>query len=120
RAGNIGLLQKSKIDFSSFGQIRNRRELLASDKLQGRDTGREGLEKAAEYIEYNFQKSNISRCFSSSRDTLTNFDKPAYNIVGVIEGNDPILKKEFIIVGAHYDHIGIIKAENGDSIANGA
>jgi aminopeptidase YwaD len=31
---------------------------------------------------------------------------PAYNVVGVIEGSDPQLKREFIVVGAHYDHLG--------------
>ncbi len=118
--GTSLFIKKKGLDFSSAGQIQNHMDFLASDKLQGRDTGSEGLEKAAEYIEYNFQKNNIAPYFSSYRDTLENFDKPAYNIVGVVEGNDPVLKKEFIIIGAHYDHIGIIKMENGDSIANGA
>jgi hypothetical protein len=31
---------------------------------------------------------------------------PAYNVVGVLDGSDPILKKETIIIGAHYDHLG--------------
>jgi hypothetical protein len=31
---------------------------------------------------------------------------PAYNIVGVLEGSDPKLKREYIIIGAHYDHLG--------------
>jgi len=31
---------------------------------------------------------------------------PAYNVVGVIEGNDPMLKREYIVIGAHYDHLG--------------
>ena len=31
---------------------------------------------------------------------------PAYNVVGVIEGNDPKLKREYIAIGAHYDHLG--------------
>ena len=30
----------------------------------------------------------------------------AANIVGVIEGSDPELKKEYIVLGAHYDHLG--------------
>lgn len=114
------IVPKNGPNFSSAGQIRSYMEFLASDKLQGRDTGSEGLEKAAEYIEYNFQKSNIAPYFSSYRDTLGNFDRPAYNVVGVVEGSDPVLKKEFIIIGAHYDHIGTIKAIDGDSIANGA
>ena len=29
-----------------------------------------------------------------------------YNIVGYIEGNDPSLKNEYIVIGAHYDHLG--------------
>jgi len=31
---------------------------------------------------------------------------PAYNVVGVIEGGDPKLKREYIVIGAHYDHLG--------------
>lgn len=33
-------------------------------------------------------------------------DVPAHNVVGVIEGSDPILKNENIVIGAHYDHLG--------------
>lgn len=31
---------------------------------------------------------------------------PAYNIIGVLPGNDPTLKDEVIVIGAHYDHLG--------------
>jgi len=31
---------------------------------------------------------------------------PSYNVVGVLEGSDPVLKNETIIIGAHYDHLG--------------
>ena len=31
---------------------------------------------------------------------------PAYNVIGVLEGSDPVLKKENIVIGAHYDHLG--------------
>ncbi|HEX5966118.1 MAG TPA: M20/M25/M40 family metallo-hydrolase, partial [Pyrinomonadaceae bacterium] len=31
---------------------------------------------------------------------------PAYNVIGVLEGSDPVAKKETIIIGAHYDHLG--------------
>lgn len=93
---------------------------LASDELQGRDSGSEGIEMAAKYIEKHFSKNNIKPYFTSYRDTLSNFEKTSYNIVGIVPGNDPVLKEEYILIGAHYDHIGIIKAENGDAIANGA
>ena len=31
---------------------------------------------------------------------------PAYNVIGVLEGSDPVAKKEMIVIGAHYDHLG--------------
>jgi len=43
------------------------------------------------------------------------------NVVGVLEGTDPELKKEYIIYSAHYDHVGIGRPDaEGDSIYNGA
>lgn len=42
------------------------------------------------------------------------------NVLGVLEGSDPKLKDEYIVISAHLDHIGLIKPENGDRIANGA
>lgn len=42
------------------------------------------------------------------------------NVVAVFEGSDPVLKDEYVAVGAHYDHVGVGAAVNGDSIYNGA
>lgn len=43
------------------------------------------------------------------------------NVVGMVEGIDPLLKNEFIIYSAHYDHVGIgTPDETGDDIYNGA
>jgi hypothetical protein len=108
------------LDFSSRGEIAGIMDILAADSLQGRDAGSEGIEMAADFIEDIFRKSDVKPYFITYRDTLSNFEKPAYNMVGMVQGNDPTLKKEFIILGAHYDHIGKIDAENNDSIANGA
>ena len=33
-------------------------------------------------------------------------DTRTMNVVGVIEGSDPVLKKEYVIIGAHLDHVG--------------
>ena len=41
------------------------------------------------------------------------------NIAGIIEGSDPALKDSYIIISAHYDHLGIGTAVKGDSIYNG-
>ncbi|HEX8292558.1 MAG TPA: M28 family peptidase, partial [Pyrinomonadaceae bacterium] len=47
------------------------------------------------------------------------------NVVGVLEGSDPRLKKEYVALGAHYDHVGAsgssgCRPVGGDSICNGA
>ena len=42
------------------------------------------------------------------------------NVVAVWEGGDPILKNEYVAVGAHYDHIGICAPGTADPICNGA
>ena len=110
----------SAVDFSDATRIKGLMAYLASDDLKGRDTGSEGIEKAAVFIERVFKENGILPYFDSYRDTLANFKEPAYNIVGLVEGTDPVLKNEFIVVGAHYDHIGVIEATNGDAIANGA
>ena len=38
------------------------------------------------------------------------------NVVGYVEGSDPVLKDEVIVIGAHYDHLG----KRGDYVFNGA
>ena len=93
---------------------------LASDELGGRDTGSEGIEKAALYIENHFKVNGVAPYYQSYRDTLSNYKDPAFNVVGVVPGNDAGLKDEVVIIGAHYDHIGRANAVKGDAIANGA
>ncbi len=112
-----GAMAPSFTDKAKIGGIMN---YLASDELQGRETGSEGIDKAAHFIEDVFGKNNISPYFVSYKDTLNNIDSKAYNIVGVLEGTDEALKNEFVVIGAHYDHIGLIAPVDGDAIANGA
>lgn len=42
------------------------------------------------------------------------------NVIGIFEGSDPVLKNEYVALGAHYDHVGIGLPVNGDAIYNGA
>ncbi|MBS1979114.1 MAG: M28 family peptidase [Bacteroidetes bacterium] len=42
------------------------------------------------------------------------------NVIAMIPGTDPKLKEEYIMVCAHYDHIGVGRPVNNDSIYNGA
>jgi Zn-dependent M28 family amino/carboxypeptidase len=55
--------------------------------------------------------------------TLRTETKPveSMNVVGLIEGSDPKLKDEYVILSAHLDHIGVsAKPIKGDAINNGA
>jgi hypothetical protein len=42
------------------------------------------------------------------------------NVIALIEGSDPILKDEYVVIGAHYDHVGVRHGAYPDSINNGA
>ena len=88
---------------------------LASDSLRGRQAGTEYARKAADYIVKQFEEIEIEPYFENSY--LQTFRKGKFqNIVGIIRGNDTVLKDEYIVVGAHYDHIGA----SGKTINNGA
>ena len=104
----------------SENQLKSSLEYLASDRLEGRITGSKGIEKAAVFIENIFKENNIKPYYETYRDSFNIKEVIGYNVIGYIEGNDPNLKNEFVILGAHYDHIGTAKMVNGDGIANGA
>ena len=42
------------------------------------------------------------------------------NVVGIVRGSDPTLKDTYVLVTAHYDHVGISPSGDGDRISNGA
>ena len=95
-------------------------EYLSSDELEGRQTGTAGIEKAAVFIENYFSENGIEPFYQTYRDSFEVKSLDGYNIVGYLEGTNPELKDEVIIIGAHYDHVGSAKAVNGDTVANGA
>lgn len=76
--------------------------------------------KAAETPEGNVPRFDLAvRLKGGVASTIK--DVASANVVGVIEGSDPVLKNEVIVLSAHLDHIGVSKAgENGDFINNGA
>ena len=42
------------------------------------------------------------------------------NVLGLVEGNDPTLRNEYVVYTAHWDHLGVGAPVNGDKIYNGA
>ena len=100
---------------------------LANDSMQGRKAGSPGIEKAAKYIEKQFSKIGLKPFNSSSfRQTFKHLNKRSekkeeltlFNVIGLLEGTT--LKEEFVIVSAHYDHLGRKNIGEGDLIFNGA
>jgi hypothetical protein len=51
------------------------------------------------------KKQTIDGQFRINIDVVRR-EVPAYNVIGILEGSDPVLKKEYIVIGAHYDHLG--------------
>ena len=47
----------------------------------------------------------LTSAVNLSTDIVRN-EVPAYNVIGMLEGSDPVLKKEYVVIGAHYDHLG--------------
>ena len=91
--------------------------ILASDSLRGRNAGSEDAAKAASYIVQQFEEIGVVPFFKEGwYQVFEKFGNNYKNIVGVIPGNDPVLKDEFIVIGAHYDHLGV----KNDQVYNGA
>ena len=94
---------------------------LASDDMQGRKSGTAGIEKAAKYIESEFEKIGLTT-FNGETSFRQNFkakELDLFNLIGVLEGKSR--RNEIVVVSAHYDHLGIGKdSVKGDSIYNGA
>ena len=55
-----------------------------------------------------------------ARVAMTRSEAKSENIVGLLPGSDPKLKKEYVVVSAHLDHLGIGEPVKGDRIYNGA
>ena len=89
--------------------------LFAGERVSGTDIlKRVALGEPGEAFDLSPGK-RASFTISLSSETAT-----TQNVVAVLEGNDPILKHEYVAIGAHYDHVGVGQPVNGDSIYNGA
>ena len=93
---------------------------LSSDEMEGRKAGTKGIEKAAQYIEKEFERIGLDYFdeMTSFRQTFEKNGLSLYNLIGFLEGKSK--KNEFIIISAHYDHLGIKINGEGDLIFNGA
>ncbi|HEX2451187.1 MAG TPA: M20/M25/M40 family metallo-hydrolase [Gemmatimonadales bacterium] len=121
---------------ASPGQLRDWLSVIAADSLEGRATGTDGGARAARLIAEAMREMELHPAgdsgyyqrvpmFRTSRglalaDSIPGAEFNDVNVVGILPGADSALRHEAVIVGAHYDHLGIGKPVAGDSIYNGA
>jgi len=110
---------------------------LASDELEGRLAGFPGNDKATEFIAKKYQEAGLAPIGDKGADGKPTYfqhfqtphDTRTRNTIALLEGSDPALKGQYILVGGHHDHVGrtgqrgpgkIGRPAEGDDIWNGA
>ena len=103
---------------------------LASDELEGRASGYPGNVKAAKYIAGVMKQAGLRAAGDNGTflQQFKVFGRPTANCVGLLEGSDPNLRTEYLVVGAHFDHLGKVgqrargrlPVRGADKIWNGA
>lgn len=122
-AGDHGATIEAAIATITDGEIREHAGLLADDTLEGRAAGSRGGIAAAKYLEKELKEAGLEP--GGDNGTYIQRFSPGYqNIIGIVRGTDPKLRDEFIVVGAHYDHVGYGNRQNSNGpigfIHNGA
>lgn len=100
-------------------------EVLASDSLRGRGFNSKEIKIARSYVVSKFKEVGLKPIGESYEHPCGWHDQQfgdidLTNVVGMIEGGDPALKDEYILLGAHYDHIGYGISDKDTVIFNGA
>jgi len=110
------------INIDSINQIKSLK-VLSSNAFLGRETGTKGGELSRKYIANKFEDLKLEKLgdsyfqsftYDGSNDHGEEKNGLAYNVIGLIRGTE--LPNKFIVVGAHYDHLGI----SGKKVYNGA
>ena len=96
-------------------EMRGAVEYLASQELGGRFPGTRGDTLASEFIADQLRKLKFKRVVKDKKNKgyYHNFtygkteQRTTHNIIAVVPGKDKRLKHEYIVVGSHYDHLGM-------------
>jgi hypothetical protein len=119
--------QQTAIANIEADSLRANLSFLASDMLEGRGTPSKGLDLAAEFIASRFRGAGLEAVgddgYFQTAEWPLRGDAPkttkVRNVIGLLRGSDPTLKETYIVVTAHYDHLGM-RGTEGDTIYNGA
>ena len=104
-------------------EIQAHTSFLASDTLQGREAGTAGGQASAAYLADELRRLKFQP-IGSGNDYRQSFGAGYQNVLGLLVGSDPQLKDEWIVLGAHFDHVGFGNRTNSQGpfgqIHNGA
>lgn len=129
RQSSLSPDEKSAVADIQPDSLKGNLSFLSSDLLEGRGTPSRGLDIAAEFIASRFRATGLDSVgddgYFQTVDWPLSGDAPktakVRNVIGVLRGSDPKLKDTYIIVSAHYDHLGMRpEGTEGDRIFNGA
>jgi hypothetical protein len=108
------------------GELKRWIEYLASDNMRGRANGSPEIKIAAGWLSEHFKEFGLQPVLPGG-NYIQNYTVTARqrtlneeNVIGIIKGTDPRLKDQYIILSAHFDHIGVRRGSSTDSIYNGA
>lgn len=118
--------EDNRVNHVSYGDLEAWVGYLSSDLMRGRMNGSPEMAEAADWLAGKFEEFDIvpfaeyQDFFQPYRANSRRTTVDEKNVIGYIGGSDPALKDEYIILTAHFDHIGVRAAVDGDSIYNGA
>ncbi|PKP53163.1 MAG: hypothetical protein CVT92_05460 [Bacteroidetes bacterium HGW-Bacteroidetes-1] len=81
------------------------KKVWAESHLLGNEMTIDSLEKLIIAGGKPYQFSLNSKVTATT--SLVRNDVTTYNIIGILVGSDPVLKDEYVVIGAHYDHLGM-------------
>lgn len=87
-------------------RLRDHLYYLAGPSLRGREAGTEYAAMAADYIKREYSRIGLRPFFNQWESCFRRAGIACCNIIGVIDGSDPVLREEYIVLGAHFDHLG--------------
>lgn len=108
----------SAIDDLSADQYLHHVRYLASDVMGGRANGSDALNTAADYIAARFRTVGLTPAgdngtffqrfeLTAAPPDIRGSRPQARNVVAALAGRDPTLRDEWVVIGAHYDHLGL-------------
>src|SRR5688572_33469311 len=98
-AADLTPARKAALEKISANSLKGHLSFISSDLLEGRDTPSRGLDLAAEYIAAQFRRAGLRPVGDDGYfQTATVRNGKAKNVIGVIDGVDPVLKNTYVLV----------------------